>query len=406
MSILARVRDAVYSTFYGPITVNHPAVAQYLSDYGPTSTGISVTERSALNYSAVWACVQAIARPASAFPCILYRSEGRNRERDRDDSLYRLLRTRPNSETSAAVFIETLLAHATTWGGAFAEIERNVAGEPIALWQLTPDIVTPFRTTPGGPLAYKVALPGGTTTVLNRDHILHIPGLSFDGINGYSVIGKARESIALGLGMEKFSATFYGNGSTFGGILTHQTPLKSEQVKELQEQIEKKHQGLSKAHRFLILQNGADYKQLGIPMADAQFVESRQFSVVEICRWFGVSPAKVFDLTHGTFSNVEQQNGSHLSDAIQPWLVKFEQELTEKLCKPGQHVEFLVDGYYRADIQTRYGAYAVGIQNGFLTQNECREREGLNPLPGGDVLMKPNTGAGDAQRTNVENDDE
>lgn len=389
MSILGTFWNELRATWLGPITTSHPEVAKYLFDYAPTSTGISVNERTALNYSAVWGAVQAIAPQAASLPCILYTQSGRDKERDTGSPLYDVLRWRPNPETNAMVFEETLIAHMLLWGNAYAEIEFNNAGEPIALWQLTPDKVTPFRNK-SGQLLYRVGgNPEGADVILSPEQVLHIPGLGFDGVTGYSVISKARESIGLGLAMEKFSASFFGNGSTFGGILTHQNSLTPEQVNNLSEQIEKRHQGLSKAHRFLILQNGADYKQLGIPQRDAQFLESRQFSVIEICRWFNVSPAKLHDLTHGTFSNVEQQNQAHLTDTMRPILIRFEQEYKAKLCKADQYVEHLVDGYHRADIGTRYNAYAIAIQNGIMTQNEVRQREGLNPLPGGDELLKP-----------------
>jgi HK97 family phage portal protein len=384
MGLLTELR----SVWSGPITSSSPELARLWAT-PPTSTGLAVNEYTALNYSAFFGAVALISSQVAAPPLILYkRLTAGGKDRLPKHSLYWLLHDEPNPEMSSFVFRESMTAHAITWGNGYAEIERDGADRPKALWPLTPNRVTPMRDRNKN-LVYEVQNPdGGKPTYLPMRNMLHLPGLGFDGTMGYSVVSKARESIGLGLATERFGGSFFGNGATFGGILKHPGKLSDNAKKHLVDQIETKHQGLSRAHRFLLLQEAMDYVQTGVPPEAAQFLQTREFQIIEICRWLMLPPHKLRDLSRATFSNIEQQAIEFVTDTLRPWFVRWEQEINRKLILPLeqgiQFAEHLVDSLLRGDIASRYAAYAVGRQWGWLSADDVREKENLNPLGGGD----------------------
>lgn len=406
-NIAARLISDIRSYWSGPITSNSPEIARLWAS-PPTSTGVAVTEQTALNYSAVWAAVSLISSQVASLPLILYkRLPNGGKDRMARHPLHWLLHDEPNSEMTSFVFRETLTAHVLSWGNGYAEIERDGAGRPIGLWPLTPDRVTPVRDKRTLALKYHVTDPnGGQAALLDPQDMLHIPGLGFDGTVGYDVISKARESIGVGMATERFGGAFFGNGATFGGVLEHPGKLSPAAQKLLTDQIEAKHGGLSKAHRFIILQEAMKYTQLGVPPEAAQFLESRKFQVIEVCRWFNIPPHKLRDLERATFSNIEQQAIEFVTDTLRPWLIKWEQEIQRKLIprlEQGiQFAEHLVDGLLRGDIASRYAAYAVGRQWGWLSPDDVRERENMNPLPDkqGEMYLVP-TNMAPANRINA-----
>jgi len=382
--MLAEVRG----TWVGPIDASSPEIARLFAR-PPTSTGVAVSEQTALTYSAVWAAVSLIASNVASLPLILYkRLPNGGKERLIGHPLYRLLHDQPNAEMTSMVFRETLQAHVLTWGNGYAEIERDQGGRPVALWPLTPDRVQPFREERSLRLRYRVRNAAGLSdVVIEAPDMLHVPGLGYDGTCGYSVIAKARESIGLGLATERFGGTFFGQGSTFGGVLEHPKQLGEIAQKKLRASINERHQGVDRAHRFLILEEGMQYKRLGIPPNDAQFLETRKFQIAEVARWFNMPPHKLRDLERATFSNIEHQNIEWVVDTLRNWLVRWEQEINRKLVASTerniQFAEHLVDGLLRGDIASRYAAYAIGRQWGWLSADDVREKENMNPLPDG-----------------------
>lgn len=351
-----------------------------------------MNEITALNYSAVWAAVNVIASAVASLPLILYRRlpDG-GKERYTGHPLYRLLHDEPNSEMTSLVFRETLQAHVLTWGNGYAEIERDGSGRPVALWPLDPSRVQPIRE--GGRLHYRFTNENGTQVILASRDVLHVPGLSFDGLCGYSPIAKARESIGLGLATERFGSAFFGQGSTFGGVLTSPHKLTQLQKDDIREAIDKHHKGVDRANKFLVLSDGFKFDRLGIPPDDAQFLETRKFQITEVARWFNLPPHKLKDLDRATFSNIEHSSIEFVSDTLRPWLVRWEQEINRKLIAPlertQQFAEHLVDGLLRGDITSRYAAYAVGTQHGWLSANDIRGFENLNPIDGGNTYLVP-----------------
>jgi HK97 family phage portal protein len=377
---LARAWGALRSYWRGPYNLRDPLTGIFSEP--SVSSGVSVNEQTALNYSAVWAAVQRISGDVGSLPLVLYRRVGDGKEPLRDHPTYKLLHDQPNPDMTAVVFRETMQAHLLTWGNAYAEIEWRGDGRPQALWPIDPSRVTPERDA-GGNLYYKVQNYSKADMKFAPENMLHIPGLGFDGTCGYSVISKARESIGLGLAMERFGGAFFGNGATLGGILTHPGRLSDQAKKGLRESFNAKHRGVDRAHNVGILEENMTYTPLGVPPDDAQFLESRKFQVAEIARWFQVPPHMLADLDRSAFSNIEQQQIDYYTGTLRRWLVRWEQEINRKLVlqQGTQFVEHVIDGLLRGDIESRYAAYAVGRQWGWLSADDVRAKENMNPLP-------------------------
>ena len=383
----SRFLDSLRSITLGPYGTKDPALARLFGG-NPVSSGVTVSEETALTLAAVWQAVSLIAGDIGSLPLHLYKRDKNNgRERYTDHPLYYVLHDAPNPEMTSMIFRETLQAHLLTWGNAYAEIERDGAGRPVGLWPLLPFHVTPYREA--GRLRYRVAGGnGGSDVILEARDVLHVPGLGFDGILGYSPIRQARESLGLLAAAEKFGSTFFGNGSTFGGVLTHPKMLSDKAQASLRESINAQHQGPQKAHRFLILEEGMAYSKLGVDPNDAQFLETRKFQVTEVCRWFNLSPSKLRELDNSSVrANIEQDAIDYVTNTLRPWCVRWEQEVNRKLISPReryiQYAEFALEGLLRGDLASRYAAYAVGRQWGWLSADDVLMKENMNPLPNG-----------------------
>jgi len=375
------------------LTADVDAWNQYLS---PSSkTGISVTEDSALRSTAVWACVRLISETVASLPLILYERMGRGKKRATEHPIYPLLHDSPNPEMTAFNFREILQSHLLTWGNCYSEIDYGPDGKgsgyPRALWPLLPDRMTVKRVD--GELKYIYTLPNGEQVIIPAYRVLHIPGMGYDGVIGYSPIRMAREAIGLSLATEEFGARFFSNGSSFGGFLEHPGKLSAEAQKRLLKSFEEKHQGLSNAHRLSILEEGMKYHSIGIPPEDAQYLEVRKFQVVEIARFFNVKPHMIADLDRATFSNIEHMGIEHVVYTMRPWFVRWEQGIAKKLLVPKDRskyfAEFLIEGLLRGDSTARAQFYNQMFMVGALSPNDIREKENLNPINGGDSYYVP-----------------
>src|SRR5262245_13444915 len=289
---LATAAQAVRSHWLGPGSSTDPAQSEMLFG-GPRSTaGLAVSEDSALNYAAVWAATRLISECVSSIPLFLYRRDGKGKSRFEEHRLFRILHDEFNPEMSSMVARETLQAHVLLWGNAYAEIQRDASGRVAALWPITPNRVQPYRDPqlPGRPLRYAVTDEAGRSVTLRPDELLHIPGLGFDGVKGYSVVRRAREAIGLGLGTERFGAAFFGSGSTMAGVIEYPSTLTDTALKNFRDRWNAAHQGVDKAHQVAVLEGGMTWKKTGIAPDDAQFLETRKFQTVEIARWFNLPP--------------------------------------------------------------------------------------------------------------------
>jgi HK97 family phage portal protein len=374
---------------------------------------VDVTPGTALRSSAVYACVRVLAETVASLPLPVYvRLENGGKARANDHPLYAILHDAPNPEMTSFELRELLMGHLCLWGNAFAEILRDGNGQALALWPLRPDKITIkrgfvevvgggngygrviFQENPAGGLVYGYELPAGAgRTMFLARNMLHVKALSTDGVIGLSPITMMRQAIGLTMATEEFGSRFFGNDARPGMVLEHPGKLSQQAHDNLKESWEERHMGLENAHRVAILEEGLKAHEVGVPPEDAQFLETRKFQVNDIARIFRVPPHMVGDLERATFSNVEQQAIDFVVHTIRPWLVKWEQALSQKLFteqdRRSYFTEFLVDGLLRGDIQSRYLAYAQGRQNGWLSTNDVRVLENMNPVDGGDVYLIP-----------------
>lgn len=369
-------------------TLSNPS-QWFLNMFGgaQTHTGVRVTELSAMQSTAVAACVRVLSESVASLPLLTYQRlpEG-GKQRAPNQPLYTLLHDIGNPEMSAFTLRETMQLHLSLWGNAYAEKEIDGGGRVRALWPLRPDRVQVWRDKETKQIKYTITIDGEQRT-LPKWRVFHIPGLGFDGLVGLSPIGMAREAIGLSLATEEFGSRFFGNGTHFGGFLEHPNKLSEQAYDRLKRSIDDK-SGLTEAHRLKILEEGMTFKQIGIPPEDAQFLETRKYQLNEIARIYRIPPHMIGDLDRATFSNVEQQSIDFVVHSLRPWLVRWEQagnmQLLSKDSRKIYFIEHLIDGLLRGDQKSRYDAYAVGRQNGWLSANDVREMENMNPIDGGD----------------------
>lgn len=357
----------------------------------PSSTGITITPQRAMALTVVHACVRVLANAVASLPLPVYkRLLPAGKEEAPAHPLYRLLHDRPNPEMSSFTFRETLQHHLSLWGNAYAEKEFDGAGRVIALWPLLPDRTRAIRHN--GEKVY-VTNVNHKEVGLDADRVLHIPGLGFDGLQGYSPLALARQSMGLAAATEEFGARFFGNGSRPGGVLTSSKKLSPEAKANLRESWERIQGGLSGAQRTAILEDGLDWKAMGIPNDEAQFLETRKFQVSEIARFYGVPPHMVGDLEKATFSNIEQQGIEFVTHTVRPLVIRWEHILNWELFSESDrgkyYAKFLLIGLMRGDSAAR-GTYYNQMWNvGALSINDIRELEDMNPVDGGDQRFVP-----------------
>ena len=368
--------------------------------FGGTASGKAVNERTAMQTTAVYACVRILSEAVAGLPVHIYRyrADG-GKERVPLHPLYRLLHDEPNPEMTSFVFRETLMSHLLIWGNAYAQVIRNGRGQAVALYPLLPNKMDVGRGRSGELLYtyYRDAdesgfSPKGGYVTLRRDEILHIPGLGFDGLIGYSPIAMAKNAIGMSLATEEYGASFFANGANPGGVLEHPGVIKD--IQRVKDSWNSAYQGSGNAHRVAVLEEGMKFQAIGIPPEEAQFLETRKFQVNEIARIFRVPPHMVGDLEKSSFSNIEQQSLEFVKYTLDPWVIRWEQSLQQSLLLPSEKaslfIRFNLDGLLRGDYQSRMNGYAVGRQNGWLSANDIRELEDMNRIPseeGGDLYL-------------------
>jgi len=357
-----------------------------------TEAGVSVSNTTSLQVSAVYACMKAISEDVAKLPIGVFKKTEKGREKLPDHSLHDLLNVQPNIETVAMSFRNALLGNALSYGNGYAEIVRNGMGTVVALWLLNPTKVTPRRDDNDN-LYYRVIDNKGQPQDVDRRKIFHIPGFGFDGVQGYNVVTLARQSIGLARGAEKFGANFFGNGAKTSLVLEMPQELTEKASQNLIRSIESQVTG-DKQHGVLLAQQGAKFNTLAVSQKDSQYLETRQFSISEICRWFRIPPHKVFDLLRATFDNIEEQNHDYVTDALLPWFTRFEQAvhcqlLTDQDRAGNIYVKHNANALMRGNAESRSKFYNSGIVSGWMTRNEARELEDLNPIDGLDAPLMP-----------------
>ena len=378
---------------------NRTAGSGYAFYFGGTTSGKAVTERSAMQMTAVYSCVRILAEAVAGLPLHLYRyKEDGGKEKALDHPLYNLLHDEPNPEMSSFVFRETLMTHLLLWGNAYAQIIRNGKGEVIALYPLMPNRMVVDRDTKGR-LYYQYTTSTedaptmkGVTVNLPPSDVLHVPGLGFDGLVGYSPIAMAKNAIGMAIACEEYGAKFFANGAAPGGVLEHPGTIKDPQ--RVRESWQSTFGGSANSNKIAVLEEGMKYTPIGISPEQAQFLETRKFQVNEIARIFRVPPHMVGDLEKSSFSNIEQQSLEFVKYTLDPWVIRWEQTIHRSLLLPDEKsqyfVKFNLEGLLRGDYQSRMNGYAIGRQNGWMSANDIRELENLDRIPaedGGDLYL-------------------
>ncbi len=374
--------------------------SRYNFFFGSTSSGKPVNEHTAMQMTAVYSCVRILSETLAGLPLHVYKyNENGGKEKYLKHPLYKLLHDEPNPEMTSFAFRETLMSHLLLWGNAYAQIIRNAKGEVISLYPLMPNKMTVDRDA-NGRLFYLYQRSSEDVPSLGKDSqvyltptdVLHIPGLGFDGLVGYSPIAMAKNAVGLAIATEEYGAKFFANGATPGGVLEHPGTIKDPQ--KVKESWNAAYQGSANSHRVAVLEEGMKYQPIGISPEQAQFLETRKFQINEIARIFRVPPHMLADLEKSSFSNIEQQSLEFVKYTLDPWVVRWEQSMCRALLsdseKPTVFIKFNVDGLLRGDYASRMSGYATARQNGWMSANDIRELENLDRIPaelGGDLYL-------------------
>ena len=357
-----------------------------------SSSGVSISSDNALTIGTVYASVRVISESIASLPLITYKRNGRSKQRFADHPLYTILHDLPNPEMSAMSLRETLTAHTVLRGNGYAEIDWDRSGYPSALYPLRPDRMEDIRRV-DGELFYFYRLPDGQGVRLPAYRVMHIRGLSPDGMYGYNPIALMRNAIGLTKATEEYGSKFFANGAIPSIVVKHPGTLSDGAYDRLIESWEARHQGLENAHRIAILEEGMSVDQVGMAPEDAQFLDTRKFQRSEIASIFRVPAHMIGDLDKASYASIEQQSLDFVTYTLRPWLVRWEQAIYKDLLLPRERAtvfaEHLVDALLRGDLASRYAAYQIGRQGGWLSANDVREIENMNPFDDGDTYLMP-----------------
>lgn len=381
------------------------AGSSYSFFLGGTASGKYVTERSAMQMTAVYCCVRILSEAVASLPLQFYRyTDDGGKEKAVEHPLYFLLHDEPNPEMTSFIFRETLMTHLLLWGNVYSQIIRNGKGEVVALYPLMPDRMRVDRDEHGR-LYYEYTVYDaddvdgrkgtngvGRTVRLQPHDVLHIPGLGFDGLVGYSPIAMAKNAIGLAIATEEYGSKFFANGAAPSGVLEHPGIIKD--PSRVRESWQATFGGSGNANKIAVLEEGMKYTPISISPEQAQFLETRKFQIDEIARIFRVPPHMIGDLEKSSFNNIEQQSLEFVKYTLDPWVSRWEQAMVRALLTPDEKkkyfFKFNVDGLLRGDYQSRMNGYATARQNGWMSANDIRELENLDRIPaeqGGDLYL-------------------
>ena len=382
------ILSGLFRTRDGP--KNATSGSAYSFFMGTSAAGKSVNERSAMQMTAVYACVRILSESIAGLPLHMYRyEEDGSKTKAVEHPLYHLLHDEPNPEMTSFIFRETLMSHLLLWGNAYAQIIRNGKGDIIALYPLMPNRMKVERDTKGQ-LYYEyqtmkedAPTMKGAVYQLDPSEVLHVPGLGFDGLVSYSPIAMTKNAIGLAIAAEEYGSKFYANGAAPSGVLEHPNVLKD--PAKVRDSWNAAFGGSSNAHRVAVLEEGMKYTPISISPNEAQFLETRKFQIDEIARIFRVPPHMVGDLEKSSFSNIEQQSLEFVKYTLNPWVCRWEQALQRALLSDDEKgkyfFRFNVEGLLRGDYQSRMQGYATARQNGWMSANDIRELENIDRIP-------------------------
>ena len=370
--------------------------------WGGSSSGKVVNERTAMQMTAVYSCVRILSEAIAGLPLFVYKY-GVDGSKDKylDHPLWRVLHDEPNPEMTSFVFRETMMNHLLLTGNAYAQIIRNARGDVVALYPLMPDRMTVDRDSQGR-LYYRyrknsddapeVSRNKPSDIILAPSDVLHILGLGFDGLVGYSPIAMAKNAVGLAIAAEEYGAKFFANGAAPSGVLEHPGTIKDPE--RIRQSWQSTFGGSVNSNKIAVLEEGLKYTPIAISPEQAQFLETRKFQINEIARIFRVPPHMLADLEKSSFSNIEQQSLEFVKYTLDPWVVRWEQAMNKSLLleseKRDVFTKFNVDGLLRGDYASRMTGYATARQNGWMSANDIRQLENLDRIPvelGGDLYL-------------------
>ena len=363
-----------------------------------TNAGRTVSADTAMMHATVYTCVRFLAFNVAQLPLILYRRlstdpQEPGRERATNHRLYERLHSLSNPRQTAFQVMALKLASLMLRGNAVSFVQRDQRNAVIGLFPLRWDQIEIRRHLGTGELVYTWSPQDSGPEDFLAEEVWHVQGLGVDGVQGLSPIGLMRESIGHGLALQEYGSRFFSNSASPSGALEVPGEMGDEAYRRLRQSVEEKRTGLQNAHTVLLLEEGAKWNQIGISPEDAQFLESRKFNRAEIAGWYGIPPHLVGDLERATFSNIEQQSLEFVIYYLLPWLVNIEQTISRDLLSEGERrtlfAKFNVAGLLRGDSAARSRAQRTGVMGGWLSRNEVREMEELNPKPGLDDMIVP-----------------
>ena len=362
-------------------------------DVTGTPPGVNVNSSTAMKYSAVFSCVKVLSETYASSPIMLYRKKDDGREKVNDLAVYDILHNRPNEEMSAFSYKEATEASRNLGGNTVSERLVNRRGELLGLYPYPHTVVNIQRNKQTRKLEYVIGDDKESKT-LNRDQVLHIPGLSFDGVIGLNPITYTARAIALGMSYETFAINLYKNGANSTGAFKHPEALKEEAYHRLKKELKQNYTGLINSGTPMLLEDGLEFTPFTINPVDAQLLESKRFQIEDIARIFRVPLHLLQDLTRATNNNIEHQSLEFIMYTMLPIYKRAEdamnaQLLTREERQAGYYLEFKMDGLLRGDQQSRYASYAIARQWGIMSINDIRKLENLNPIPGGDTYLQP-----------------
>ena len=368
---------------------------------GGSTSGKYVNERTSMQMTAVYCCVRILAEAVAGLPLHLYRyTDSGGKEKDTENPLYFLIHAEPNSEMTSFVFRETMMTHLLLWGNAYAQIIRNGKGDVVGLYPLMPDRMSVDRDEKGNLYYEYTRVSEDAKTMNSKDmtvrlspyEVLHIPGLGFDGLVGYSPIAMAKNAIGLAIATEEYGSKFFANGAAPSGVLEHPGVLKD--PSKLRDSWTETFGGSHNANKIAVLEEGVKFTPISIAPNEAQFLETRKFQIDEIARIFRVPPHMIGDLEKSSFNNIENMSREFVTYTLDPWLIRIEQSMERSLLKPEEKkkcfIKFNVDGLLRGDYESRMQGYSIARQNGWMSANDIRRLEQLDEIPdedGGNLYL-------------------
>jgi HK97 family phage portal protein len=377
------------------IPVSSPDI---MSIFSPKTSkaGVSVTQDTAMRHTTVYSCYNVLAEGVASLPLHLMvrKKEGKRNivKRATEHKLYDILHTQPHDEITSFNWVYSMMLNLVSRGEAYSQIIRNRRGDVIAIYPLLTDNMQKVRNRDTGELGY-IYTPssGGGRTFLTSHEIVRVIGTTIDGVNGVSPIQANANAIGLSIAMEEFGSNFFKNGANASGAFSTPGELSDEAYTRLKNDLYKNYAGLMQSGKPMLLEGGLTFERISIPNNDAQFLESRKYQRSEIASIFKVPLHMINDLDKSSFNNMEQQSLDFVIHTLRPWVLRIEQALTSSLFGVGSEyfVRLNMAALLRGDTKTRYEAYGTGIRDGWLTRNEAREKEDLNPLDGLDEPILP-----------------